>query len=125
MTNLEKYQKIAKNPISMGYPKSFLFNPQGDDYEELYVNRYFIKKINDDDIIEVSSENYKTISGVLYSLVCIKWKISGPKTTIIKNGIVTTEGVIEFNRKQTLDSEKTMPGISKRLKNPLEGYREL
>jgi hypothetical protein len=122
MTNLEKYQSLAGNIPYNNFARPYVFYPKKDDYSNPYIRRYFVKKINDNDIIEVSGENYKTLSAELYVMISMKWKISGPTATL-KDGSVFIEGIIEFNQKQVRDAEKTMPGISKRLKNMLEGYK--
>ena len=125
MTTLEGYQKLAGYTIFTSFPRPYLFAPGDDDYTMPYVRRYFVRKINDSDIIEVSSENYKTLSGSLYIKLLMKWKITGPQNTVIKNGIVTSEGVVEFNFAQIKEAEKSMPGMFKRLPNLLEGYEEV
>lgn len=125
MTIVEKYQKLAGYTIFTSFPRPYLFSPKDDDYTMPYVRRYFVKRINDNEIIEVNVDNYKSLSSTLYIMVLMKWKITGPQNTVIKNGIVTSEGVVEFNFAQIKEAEKSMPGMFKRLPNLLEGYEEV
>jgi hypothetical protein len=116
MTSLEKYSKLVTNPVPTEFPKSYIFKPEGDDFEAPFVRRYFVKKINDQDIVEVDKDNFKTISPTVYILTSVKWKLSGPAQSVFENGLLKTEGYVEFNKKQVAEAEKIMPGISSVLK---------
>lgn len=116
MTNLEKYSKLVTNPTPTEFPKSYYFNPSGDDFEVPFVRRYFVRKINSKDIVEVDGDNFKTISPAIYVLVSIKWKLSGPANSIYEKGLLKTEGYIDFNKRQIIEAEKELPGISSVIK---------
>lgn len=125
MTSVDKYKQLTAVNIPATFARARLFAPTDDQYSLPFVRRYFAKKINDNEIIEVDGENYKMLSGLIYTLLSIKWKISGSVNTVTQNNIVTSEGVVEFNSQQVRTAEKTMPGISKRLPNLLEGYKKV
>lgn len=112
MTNLEKYTNLVKNPTPTEFPKSYFFNPSGDDFTAPFVRRYFVKKINGRDITEVDGDNFKTISSVIYLLTSIKWKLSGSPESVYQNNVLKTEGYVDFNKRQIKEAEKTIPGIS-------------
>lgn len=116
MTNLEKYTKLVRNPTPTEFPKAYFFSPSGDDFTVPFVRRYFVKKINGQDIIEVDGDNFKTISSSIYLLTSIKWKLSGPSESVYQNGVLKTEGYVEFNKRQVKEAEKTLPGISSVIK---------
>lgn len=122
-TVLEKYKILNGNNLLTDFPIPYLFLPVESDYNQRFLRRYFVKKINDNDIIEVSNINFKGISSKIYFMASIKWRISGKKYSIVENGITTFEGVYEFNQKQVQLAEKTIPEISKRITNYLEGYK--
>ena len=124
MTSLEKYKKLAGETAPTEFARARLFSPTDDQYQLPFIRRYFAKKINDNEIIEVDDENYKKLSGTLYILLSMKWKITGSVNTTRNNNIVTSEGIVEFNSQQIRLAEKTMPGISKKLPNLLEGYNK-
>lgn len=72
--------------------------PNANDYTSGFVNRFFAKKVNDGKIYEIDFENSKNVNNILYKIVSIKWKISGPKNNFIKNGILDRAGVTEQNK---------------------------
>jgi len=45
--------------------------------------------------------------------------------SIYQNGILKTEGVLEYNKKQVQEAEKKMPRISSFLNNLLAGYKSV
>lgn len=111
MTSLEKYSNLVTNPTPTDFPKSYVFKPEGDDFNAPFVRRYFVKKINSQDIIEVDKDNFKTISSAIYVLTSVKWKLSGPANSVYENGILKVEGYLDFNKKQVSEANKTMPGL--------------
>lgn len=123
MTSLEKYNNVMGQVTPTEYPRSYVFSPQDEDYKMPFVRRFFAKKINLQDIAEVDADNYRTISSSIYVLTSVKWKVSGSITSVYQNGILKTEGVSEYNKKQIQDAEKKMPGISSLLNNLLAGYK--
>lgn len=72
--------------------------PTEEEYKSGYMDRFFAKKTNENKIYEIDYVNSKNISDALYKIVSIKWKISGPKNNILKNGVLDKAGVIEQNR---------------------------
>lgn len=97
--------------------------PTANDYTQGYIDRYFLKKVNENVIFEVS---YITtnVNTNLYKKVQIKWKIAGPRSNIYKNGILDKNGVEESNRFE-IDRVKKEEGVdlSSALPNPLEYWR--
>lgn len=102
------------------YTKPF---PTVEDYSRGYINRYFVKKINDNTINEVSGDSFNTIITGLYSKINIIWRITGIKNDVYQNKIKIYSGVIEDNQTAIKNAEKEMSGISEILKNPLEFYK--
>ena len=93
-----------------------------------YLMRYFIKKINDANISEINSKTYDDYNGTLidpnlYIVISIKWYITGNVQTTTTNGI-TTIGVYEKNESVIRQAEKSMSGITAKLPDLLELYRD-
>jgi hypothetical protein len=87
------------------------------------ISRYFVKKINDVVITEVNSANYSgLISSNIYNYVMLDWKIRGQKHSTVENG-VDSFGVAEYNTTQIQNADVSLPGISKKLLNPLQFYQ--
>lgn len=97
--------------------------PSSDDYDKGYIDRYFLKKTNENIIFEVS---YITtnVNTNLYKKVQLKWKISGPRNNIYKNNILDKNGVEESNRFE-IDRVRKEEGVdlSGTLTNLLEYWR--
>ena len=102
------------------YTKTF---PTVYDYNRGYINRYFVKKINDGTIYEVSGDSYNTIIHGLYSKINLIWRITGSKTDVYQNKVKIYSGVKEDNLSTIRTAEKSMTGLSGVLKDPLEFYK--
>ena len=98
--------------------------PTGEDYINGYITRYFLKKANENVIIEVSVLSYKNVNQNLYKSVQLKQKISGPKNNIYKENILDKAGVMEQNKFE-IDRVKKEEGVdlSATLANLLEYWR--
>lgn len=99
-------------------------NPTSDEYNSGFMNRAFIKKVNENIIIEVDYKSIAVINTALYARVEIAWKISGARNNVIKNGFLDKAGVIEQNKTE-IDRIKKEKGIdlSSALPNLLEYWR--
>ena len=102
---------ISKNDIGIGY-----------------ITRYFIKKINNESIIEINQTQYNAwlqdvIEKKMHIAISLTWYISGAiedKTS----GVVTIPGVVSKNQKQVSYANKTLPGVSNMLTNLIEYYTD-
>lgn len=126
--SVERYRKISKIQIwnyntpriRAHYPK-----PTQNDYEVGYIRRYFIQKINDINasIYEISSVESKRLSQHKnYTIVSIKWRISGPIERTFKNSVVD-RGVRESNRIAISLVNDTMPNLKNYLPNLLQFHK--
>jgi hypothetical protein len=99
-------------------------NPSPEDYNNGYITRIFVKKINENVINEVSYANKFSINVNLYKTVQVKWKITGPKNNIYKGSILDKAGVTEQNTFE-IDRIKKEEGVdlSSVLSNKLEYWR--
>ena len=125
MIDRDKYIKLAGDIIPPIYPRAYLFAPTNLDYSIPYTRRYFVKKINDNDIIEVEGDNHRNLPGNIYQKVSISWQISGFDRDQIKNGKVVQEGAFEYNQTQVKLAEKDMPGLTQKISgNYLIGFKK-
>ena len=124
MIELSKYINLAGDVIPSIFPRAYLFSSSDIDYSIPYTRRYFVKKINDNDVIEVEGDNFRTLPENIYQKSSINWQVSGIQRDIIKNGKVIQEGAYEYNRKQVKLAEKDMPGITLKIsENYLNGFK--
>lgn len=90
-----------------------------------FATRYFLKKVNETLIIEVSAKTAQLyfankIDNAQYELGSLTWRITGVIDTT--NTDITVLGVFDENVKSIKQLEQTLPGISNKLNNPLEFY---
>jgi len=67
------------------YPVYTKCVPTTDDYTRGYVTRYFVQKVNDGTIYEVSGDSYNTIINGLYSKINLIWRIIGGISGVLKD----------------------------------------
>lgn len=122
-TYADNTREIYFDVLQGDYPVYIKNIPTEDDYSKGYINRYFVKKVNDNSIYEVSGDSFNTIINGLYSKINLIWRITGSRNDVYQNKIKIYSGVIEDNLNTIKIAEKSMSGISGILKNPLEFYR--
>lgn len=93
------------------YPKRYNLNVTQDDYDNKYVIRYFVKKINEFSVIEVDQSNYNQLSTSLFAKVLIIWKLTGPLRNVYVDGKLYERGIYETNLEKLNLAAKTMPEI--------------
>ena len=105
-------------------PKKFIPAVSAEDYKLGYVKRTFVKKVNEDRVVEIKYSDSVEINSALYKVVTITWKVSGPKSDVIRNGILDKAGVTEQNKFE-IERVNTEEGIdlSKQLFNLIEFWR--
>ena len=91
-----------------------------------YVDRFIIKRANDNIFYEVNSDTYdmytrEDIDPVLYLAVKFKWYITGNINDVIQGNILIP-GVKSNNYKELQTAEKTVPNITSYLTNLLQHY---
>jgi hypothetical protein len=94
-----------------------------------YIERFFIKKVNELAIKEIDGEQYKMwqqqkIDPHLFTAISLLWKISG-NTTDTQQGVVKIPGVQTTNLNTIKRVESQMPGISMYLNDPLQFYTDV
>ena len=93
-----------------------------------YITRYFIKKINNETIIEIDQTQYNSwlqdvIEKKMHVAISLTWYITG-EIQDMTSGVVAIPGVISKNQKQVIYASKTLPGLSNILTNLLEYYTD-
>jgi hypothetical protein len=91
-----------------------------------YVDRFIIKRANDNVFYEVNSDTYdmytrEDIDPVLYLAVKFKWYITG-NINDMRQGNILIPGVPSNNYKELQTAEKTVPNITSYLKDLLQYY---
>jgi len=133
MSNREKFLTDRYKILSSQDSEEFLFLkfpsihiPKIDskDFENGFISRFFLKKVNDKPILEINNNQYDLFfSSAFYKKVSVNWKITGPRNNIIKDGRVEIEGVEDHNLKEIQTAELTLQGMKQKLTNPLQFWR--
>ena len=97
------------------------------DYKRRILQRFFIKKRNDNAIIEIDKQQFDAwksdqIDKKLYVAIEIAWHIAPIEDTT--NGITNEIGVTTRNQIQIQLAAKTIPEIATYLTNPLQFYTD-
>jgi len=101
--------------------------PTTTDYNRGILQRFFIKKRNDNAIIEINKQQFDAwksdqIDKKIYIAMEIAWYIAGPANDVITDILVP--GVSTLNKKQIQLAANTIPEIATYLTNPLQFYAD-
>jgi len=106
-------------------PRAVVPNISISDIQIGYINRFFIKKVNELNIIEIDQQQYNDYSTIfdirLYSVVKIKWFITGNLQDSYENNVMIP-GILSKNSKEVHEANSMMPGIVDKLTNLQEYY---
>jgi hypothetical protein len=100
---------------SVNSPKYNTPQPEERDYENGFMIRYAIKRVNcgPDTIKEVTKEDYnRLINNPLYIRVAFRWVLTGELFDDMSNPEYPIQGIVSTNQRTVSDLEKTMSGIS-------------
>ena len=124
---IKTYRKNASNiKTKFKSPQRHFPKISIDDIQRTYIDRYFLYKINDKQVIEIDKQQYgqinaKQIDTNIYVGIRATWIISGNVNTVT-NGNVTTPGVIQRNQSTINRINRQYPGFRDTINNPLELY---
>ena len=129
--DLKNYNEMKKTKdIKDRYPQPYYPNIKDSDYEDGFIWRYFARRSNDPDspIIEITKKQYDShgnrdsgLDWALYSILKLKWKISGLKEDLRNpNGLVIEKSIANANSDILKLKEKEMQGIGDRLNNVMQ-----
>lgn len=108
-------------------PTAHTVNVTVTDYARGILQRFFIKKRNDNAIIEIDKQQFDAwksdqIDKKLYIAIEIAWYIAGPANDVITG--ISVPGVATRNQKQIQLAANTIPEIVTYLTNPLQFYAD-
>ena len=95
--------------------------PTEDDYENGYIDRYFIQKTNDKEspIYEVKATTYTSFaSNPIWTGVKVRWRLTGPSEIQFDDeGNITDLSISESNRRVIELKKQKIPSLKKYLGN--------
>lgn len=129
-TTNEQYQ-LLKPGIVLNYetPSASSVVIKKMDIDNGYVNRYFLQKINETKILEVSQITYdkwasNVIDKKLHNAATLQWSITGNIEDVTINGILSI-GVISKNKKAVEEASQTIPDLALILTNFTQFYTDV
>lgn len=126
----KRYKKL-KEDMSVKYQTVTPLHsriPTADEYAAGTMERYFIKKVNEDIVHEIDEDQFfdwinRDIDPYLYQSTTLVWNISGTINDE-RRGSSIIPGVRTKNKRALQEAETDIPGISKLLTNLLEYYED-
>ena len=122
--------KTLKPDIQVTFqtPEITVISPTTNDYKLGFFRRYFLKKYNENLILEVDSKQFdlwksSVIDRNLYNGVEMLWFISGPIEDTYEKQIKIV-GVYSKNQKQLSLAAQKMPELATKLSNLIEFYSD-
>jgi hypothetical protein len=120
------YKKQKNINVKYDVPKNSIIQITSTDIKNGFIYRYFVKKINDSNIIELDNTEFikyesNQFDPLLYSAVSFKWLISGNLNDNRSSGVFK-RGVITTNRLTIEAAEAQMAGLSKKITDYTEYY---
>jgi hypothetical protein len=125
---VDQFKKLKTVETKFNQPKTHIPIINQQDRMNGSITRYFLKKINEQNIIEIDAEQFDDaasgkIDNNLYTTTKVEWSITGPLENSYGNG-TTILGVKTKNYKAIVDAEKLLPGIITKLTNLIEYYSD-
>lgn len=127
-----KYKILSSLETNMGSLRSPIYvklPPTQDDYTRGYMIRYFAYKRNEMNRVffeidkkQVDTYNNKVggLNHILYGILEIKWKLTGPEFDEYVNGILMKHGVVDTNSRIIEENSKKFRIFSSVVNNPRE-----
>jgi hypothetical protein len=121
------YKQLASPQTAYQSPQPVKLEITAQNRADGFIMRYFMKKINETLIVELSKEQYtayqnRQIDNNMYIAGTVKWQITGPIET--QTTPYLKPGVTELNTKAIASLKQTMPSISVKLSNLTEYYTD-
>jgi len=137
-TSAQTYVELADGTghitdLEFDDPIGTYITPTPDDYAAGFVVRYFIHQRNDKSarIREINKKQFDNLSdpgaglnSSFYKGVDLKWKLTGPRKDVIRNGVLAEAGVEDTNRRTIERKEFHMKGIHRFLRHRLVEFSE-
>ncbi len=123
------YKDLIKNKeiYSLQLPKTIVPIPTLEDYDNGFIQRYFIQKANDSNgfAYEVSETEYEQyFINPYWSSQEMRWRITGPINPVYSdNGSITDKGVIESNKSSIAIASTKIKNIGLYLPNLLQFHK--
>ena len=114
---------VGLGSYSFVTPSTYIPTITVNDYDNGYIDRFFISRINYFDIIETNYKDYNISNMSFFKKIKIDWKITGPEFNIYIDKTLQTTGVVNYNNLTIRDIQSYIPNINIILNNPKQFWR--
>lgn len=104
-------------------PTNYIPTITESDYDNGYISRFFIGKINYFDVFETNNMDFNRANPSYFNKIKVEWKITGPEFNVYTGKMLQTTGVVNYNTLQINQARRYVPNIELILSNPKQFWR--
>jgi len=104
-------------------PSTYIPTITQSDYDEGYISRFFVGRINYFEVIETNYKDFNMADSSYFTKININWKITGPEFDVYNNKILEMVGVVNYNKYRIKEAQQVIPNIDRVLNNPKQFWR--
>ena len=125
---IDNTSQITKSIVGLsGYdyytPSTYFPTISKEDYNNGYISRYFVSRINFEESIETNYRDFQLTDTSFFKKMEIKWKITGPKDNIYIGKMLKFTGVKNYNILRINELQQIIPNVNIILNNPLQYWQ--
>lgn len=118
----------VKNIVGLGSfniakPSTYIPIISQEDYDNGYIDRFFVARINYFDVIETNYKDYNIANTSYFIKTKIDWKITGPEYNTYIGKTLQETGVVNYNNFRIRDVQLYIKNINIILNNPKQFWR--
>ena len=114
---------VGLGSYSFVTPSTYIPTITVNDYDNGYIDRFFISRINYFDIIETNYKDYNIANMSFFKKIKIDWKITGSEFNVYIGKTLQDTGVVNYNNRVINDVISYIPNINIILNNPKQFWR--
>jgi hypothetical protein len=114
---------VGLNSYKYLQPSTYTPTISQKDYDEGYINRFFVGRINYFEVIETNYKDYNMTDSSYFTKVKINWKITGVEFDVYNGKLLEAVGVVNYNRYRIIEAQRVIPNIDRILNNPKQFWR--
>ena len=114
---------VGLNNYKYLQPATYIPTITQKDYDEGYINRFFVGRINYFEVIETSYKDFNMTNTSYFTKVQINWKITGIEFNVYNGKLLEMVGVVNYNTYRIKESQLVIPNIDQILNNPKQFWR--
>lgn len=104
-------------------PSTYIPTITQTDYDNGYINRFFVGRINYFEVIETNYKDFNMTNTRYFTKVQIDWKITGVEFNVYNGKMLEAAGVVNYNRYRIIEAQRVIPNINRILNNPKQFWR--